>query len=652
MGDNFPNEIDLVMKGGISSGVVYPRAVQKLSEGTRIRSVGGTSAGAIAAAITAAAEHGRAGATRPFDFSALESELAQEGYLLGLFPPSPETSALFDLLVKARRESVTRDRQAAKDTPAWRSAFDWARIIDRLLAAAQRDPGGPALVVGAVVLGALGASSALLLAGVQGPFATAVALASLTVVAALALAAGLATRLLWNARPVLAAARALVDPDVGQFGFCAGHGERGEGLTDWLHRHIQAQAGRAPGDPLLTFHDLAQPGEDRTPVELRMVTTNLSRSESTGLPFARDGILFKRADFEAMFPKEVVDALARWEPPGGTRIVPPDGYCRLPDGGALPVVVATRLSLSFPGLLRAVRLYVVPGAVFGAREKAGEQPPFKITEGELQPQWFSDGGVTSNFPLHVFDAWMPERPTIGISLADAPLATAMPKPIELPKDEPAERERVRMRTAREHPGGTELRSYREINGPVGFLASVLDSARNHADNAQMGLASYRERVVEVELDADEGGLNLDMDVPTVRGLQARGGVAGEVVRARFDPQQHRWVRFRVLMALVEEELACLEEQRAQAAGGRLAGIFDALAAAQREAADAGRPWYRPESAEWCRRASERVAAIDALLDRWGALDRVAASQPISAPERLFRDRAPAPGGVLRVTPAL
>ena len=48
-------ECDLVMRGGITSGIVYPRAIAKLAETYNFRSIGGTSAGAIAAAATAAA---------------------------------------------------------------------------------------------------------------------------------------------------------------------------------------------------------------------------------------------------------------------------------------------------------------------------------------------------------------------------------------------------------------------------------------------------------------------------------------------------------------------------------------------------------------------------------------------------------------------
>ena len=55
----FVTECDLVMKGGITSGVVYPLAIVEIAKAFRLRSIGGTSAGAIAAAAAAAAELGR-----------------------------------------------------------------------------------------------------------------------------------------------------------------------------------------------------------------------------------------------------------------------------------------------------------------------------------------------------------------------------------------------------------------------------------------------------------------------------------------------------------------------------------------------------------------------------------------------------------------
>lgn len=50
---------DVVMKGRISSGIVYPGLICTLAERYQFQSIGGTSAGAIAAALTAAAEFAR-----------------------------------------------------------------------------------------------------------------------------------------------------------------------------------------------------------------------------------------------------------------------------------------------------------------------------------------------------------------------------------------------------------------------------------------------------------------------------------------------------------------------------------------------------------------------------------------------------------------
>jgi hypothetical protein len=53
------SSLDLTMQGGMTSGVVYPLAACELATKFRFRNVGGASAGAIAAALTAAAELGR-----------------------------------------------------------------------------------------------------------------------------------------------------------------------------------------------------------------------------------------------------------------------------------------------------------------------------------------------------------------------------------------------------------------------------------------------------------------------------------------------------------------------------------------------------------------------------------------------------------------
>jgi hypothetical protein len=63
------------------------------------------------------------------------------------------------------------------------------------------------------------------------------------------------------------------------------------------------------------------------------------------------------------------------------------------------------MSLSFPILLSAVPLYA---ANFEREPRSGKFP--------LERCWFSDGGLTSKFPIHFFDTPLPDRPTFGINL--------------------------------------------------------------------------------------------------------------------------------------------------------------------------------------------------------------------------------------------
>src|SRR5215469_3641574 len=92
-------QCDVVMKGGITSGVVYPAAVSELAKRYRFVNVGGTSAGAIAAACTAAAELRRSNGD-PKAFTGLDElsqELGAKGFILSLFQPTPWTWPLFKI---------------------------------------------------------------------------------------------------------------------------------------------------------------------------------------------------------------------------------------------------------------------------------------------------------------------------------------------------------------------------------------------------------------------------------------------------------------------------------------------------------------------------------------------------------------------------
>jgi hypothetical protein len=68
------------------------------------------------------------------------------------------------------------------------------------------------------------------------------------------------------------------------------------------------------------------------------------------------------------------------------------------------------------------------------------------------------------------------------------------------------------------------------------------------------LPGYRERIVHVVLKPHEGGLNLAMEEVTIRKLVSYGKKAGETLRNEFNLDAHRWRRFLIAMARMEETL--------------------------------------------------------------------------------------------------
>jgi len=177
----------------------------------------------------------------------------------------------------------------------------------------------------------------------------------------------------------------------------------------------------------LTFGHLKskklQNGQDVS-ITLRMITSNLSQKQPYLLPTGLKGFLFKEDEMRKLFPDDIVKHMVCYtgknpfiskdqlpELPEGQR------YYFLPDEDNLPIIVAMRMSLSFPILLSAVPLYTI-NALAVQRIKEGKQP--KLQKDDLQPNWFSDGGISNNFPIEFFDFWLSTRPTFGISLTSLP----------------------------------------------------------------------------------------------------------------------------------------------------------------------------------------------------------------------------------------
>lgn len=589
-------ECDIIMKGGITSGVVYPRAVTELAKTYRLRNVGGTSAGAIAAALAAAAEHGRAAGG--FEkLAGLPDFLAAN--LTALFQPAPHARPAFEILLAAISPGG-KIRKAL--TMVWK--------LIRFH--------GLAFLIGALI----GWGLFWLVADFPSHG---------QLIKSRALPLRILTMLIWGfvvafAVFVRSALRAIQQ---NSFGMCTGmppYRKAGPpALTPWMADRLDEFAGRTDGRPL-TFGDLwgpsgGNPEEDPSlrAVNLEVMTTNLTLGWPVRLPTSSREMFFDPQEMRLFFPERVVQWMEarpfrgrdEREKASLQKIIDQGKFLPMPAPADLPVVVAARMSLSFPVLISAIPLYAVDWGLKSnqeAREK-GEAP-------DLQRCWFSDGGISSNFPIHFFDGLLPERPTFGINLR--------PFHPDFPKDEHDEAKNVWFPTrSRQALAPT----WNPIEGLFAFLGSIIRTMQNWQDNTQMRLPGYRDRVVHVYLTPEEGGLNLTMPPERVAALTQRGEAAGQAVQT-LDWDGHRWTRFRTAMAQLQEKLDLMK--------GLYAGGYRQFL----DAHDSTRGRYqRPKG--WKAYALKSTDALMEVVEDW---------EKDPDGYRLDNEPLPSPGGDLRMGP--
>lgn len=540
---------DIVMKGGITSGVVYPSAVFELSRAFRFRNIGGTSAGAIAAAATAAAEYARRnGKEEGFQrLAELPKELAEtlpggSSRLFSLFQPSAETKALFDLFVAG----IERGERKTKAV----------RVLCRILAGfpvgALTGALAVALVPAACLVYALLYPLLYPLVGAApAPVRLVLGLALFWVlaVAAVAAVAGSAVEMMAHA------ARAI--PENG-YGLCRGYDESRDGthpdsgpppLTEWLAGYLNDLAGKARTEGPLTFGDLEGGDADRS-IRLRMMTSCVTLGRPFQMPF-ENVFFFRESQLRGYFPGWVIDWMIQHpnsnfkEKDGVDLLLGNEKLHPLPGPADLPVVVAARMSLSFPLLISAVPLYAVD---WGAQRKKGTGGALEAGPPLPEPCWFSDGGLSSNLPIHFFDAPLPRWPTVAINLNERP---------EVRDDD---EENVWL--AKDNRGGV-LDSWTRFDDLLGFVSSLVNVMQNWRDQTLSKMPGFRDRIAHIALGPGEGGLNLVMGEEALRRLKDRGCWAGVKLRRRFaEPRRpgelswenQRWVRYRSVMAAFEEVL--------------------------------------------------------------------------------------------------
>lgn len=574
---------NLIMKGGVTSGVVFPGTVRVLATQYRFRRLGGTSAGAIAASLTAAAEYSRraTGNSAAFDtlwqISGSLGE-ARQGItrLEALFAPNHSTRSLHRL--------ITTVTTAERDAPSLPVRLLRGLALTHPLPTALALTGTAASLLGAAQLLTSGSRS-------RTPLATSLAGTWLALGSVGVLLKQLTMD---NLRRLednhLGLATGLNAPEAASF----------PSFTHWLNTQLQTLSGLGPDGPLLTFGALP-PAQfarlnPKTPaarklvleeldpeqhreylaalqqdIELRLITTNLAAGRPMSLPLdgsTQDGkaFYFRPDEWAKYFPSAVLDHLQRHsERQIAVRHTDAQNgqfpYYRLPPPAQLPVVVATRMSMSFPLLFSTVPLYAIDWFPAGAGTATQGTPAFSRRKGQgISPGTFTchavhcgDGGLTSNFPLALFDELVPTEPTFAVNLEYG--EGARNGPPYAPTRPHAPRKYVRLN----YPGF--LRPYgapdpgtrqawepqpRTTAAPdqprklLDYLMDILESARNWSDNAMISLPGYSERIAHVTINPGLGGTNLKMNDIQIRTLRHRGARAGELLLQRFRHPTGLW----------------------------------------------------------------------------------------------------------------
>lgn len=580
-----PEECDVVMEGGITSGVVYPAFIVGLSRYFQLRSIGGASVGAVAAVAAAAAQFrrnaSRAGAAEggadPFDkLEGLGAWLqdTQDGKtnLFKLFQPCRDLAPHFATLVAALN-APSRTRAALRFAKAMMLRFGAGWVVAALLVLLMLrllpDP-GPGTWFFTLILAVVGCLI------------------------------GSLVQFLWSAW------RGMRD---NRFGMCSGI-RTGAGqppaLTEWLHDYVQDLAG-LPHDAPLTFGQLK---ESDKPIELVLMTTGVSELSAHQLPYKGDDLAFRRSDLVHLFPPAIVDWLVEHESTGHSEesiaalaaLDPQAGSGRrdvyfMPSGMDLPVVLAARMSLSFPVLLQAVPLLRL--RYYENRTKQEDRFGAKTV-------WFSDGGLTNNFPIHLFDQLLPSRPTFGVVLSNT---------LRENGDDQAGRVTVAENNALPSLSYAPIGDSHGRPGVFMFFQAMLSTIRTWRHEALRRTPGFRDRVVIIKHTPGEGGLNLNMPRESIARMSASGAEAAARIVSRFRNDSrarngwinHRFVRMRTAAALLHNTLLPVADAMASGANPGYADLWTASGADQLSAYQLNEE-QQAEGLEFFRRLVHAVAA--------------------------------------------
>jgi hypothetical protein len=181
---------------------------------------------------------------------------------------------------------------------------------------------------------------------------------------------------------------------------------------------------------------------------------------------------------------------------------------------------------------------------------------------KLKRCWFSDGGLCSNFPIHLFDAFVPRWPTFGISLQQRSKVRPTQK-VWLPQHH--YQGRGDLRSTCDVGAKTDDRKQSSkilLKGLGCVLSGLWNAPWRWNDTTMMRMPGVRDRVVRVFLEPGEGGINIRMRSPEILKLAEKyGKAAADAILEKFIDgdgwDEHRWVRFNVLLVALRDRVAQL-----------------------------------------------------------------------------------------------
>lgn len=515
-------QCDFVVKGSLASAIVHASAACELGKTYRFRSIGGSGAASVSAAMIAAAETGRHRKEAGFkELSKVLNALGEKG--------SNGAIALFDLVVP--------DGKTQKYFGILKDSFAGLKPHEMnlpVLSALKNFPGflflmampGLALAATAFFAGPLWLKILWFLAGL--------------------LVAGLLPTVVVRQR-ILKQMNLLLTEN--SYGFCSGMEKTGkkEALGDWLNNRLNSLAGKAGPEPLL-FEDLKWLDlDEERPVDLQLQATDISIN--TPVRFANSEIdyyqadqvyYFKPQELKKYLPESVVETMIKHSRKQ-RHFKRLKGYFALPPEAKMPVAFAVRCSMSVPLLFSAIPLY--RAVRLGGRGQARWEP---------RRSWIVGGELSGTFDVDAFDSPLPHHPTFAIHVS--PIGS----------DDESREEQLKgiwVQNLITHSGPTLWREFNDIRG---YARACVYTAQNWHEGVLLETPGYRERIAVAKISQQQTGLFPAIDAKAYNHLMSLGQSIGANLVNRFAEkptrklavswEAHRWIRFRRQMAQLEQQL--------------------------------------------------------------------------------------------------